>query len=131
VGSTENLKIRWGKHKCNYRVWLNSKGQSYTIYPYFKKFGIENFKCEIIKEYVVCDNNGKNAWEQLWINKLKCVNKNFPLKMLLRKQYQQNFMKTYKRDKSNVVCECGETVRKYHLKKHRTRKLHKANMEKL
>lgn len=36
---------------------------------------LSNATYDIIKEYEICDRNHLYAYEQLWINKLKCVNK--------------------------------------------------------
>ena len=81
VGSTFNeLRHRWQSHKSDYKKYLNG-GRECAIYPYFEQYGIENFKMIKIKDYIVYAENKKDhkhlsAYEQLWINKLKCVNKN-------------------------------------------------------
>lgn len=69
VGSTmsRELKHRWKSHK-------NRKNGT-SIQPYFEEFGIENFRIIKIKEYKVVDNKHLRAYEQLWMNKLQCVNK--------------------------------------------------------
>ena len=80
VGSTFNkLRHRWATHKCMFKRWLEGKGRCVSIYPYYKQYGIENFKLIKIKDYRVCAEHKKDrrhldVYEQLWINKLNCVN---------------------------------------------------------
>ena len=81
IGSTYNqLRHRWQKHKSNYKEYLEGKHGCISIYPYFEKFGIENFKIMRIKDYECyrgnkSDSKHLQAYEQLWINKTRCVNK--------------------------------------------------------
>jgi len=88
VGSTfDILRNRFRKHKND----LNT-----SISSYFEEFGAENFKIILIKEYEVFDKKHLLAYEQLWINKLKSINKNQTFKPL-KKQFEQlrlsNFQK--------------------------------------
>lgn len=95
VGSTFNqLKQRWKKHKIHYE-----EKQPVSLYKYFDEYGIENFTMKLIKSYNVCREHNKDrkhleAYELLWINKLKgCCNKILPFNPLpkLSKQiYYQN-----------------------------------------
>jgi hypothetical protein len=83
IGSTFNsLRQRWQIHKGCFKRYLEGKDkQPITIYPYFEKYGIENFKILKIKKYScyranMTDHRHLQAYEQLWINKTKnCVNK--------------------------------------------------------
>ena len=82
IGSTfGEPRKRWQDHKQKYYKWLVGKGSEFSIYPYFKKHGIENFKLIKIKSYECVRVNSKDfkhlhALEQLWINKTKnTVNK--------------------------------------------------------
>jgi ribosomal protein S27AE len=116
VGSTFNeLKQRWQSHKKKYNHWLktpNMKGVC-SIYHYFKKYGIENFKILLIKEYQVFSETKKdrkclNVYETLWINKLKCVNIYSPFsikhinKLIRRDYHKRNYQenKEKKKEKS-------------------------------
>lgn len=75
IGSTLNkdIKYRWRDHKRNYK---NELYQNISIYEYFDKFGIENFKIILIKKYDVCDRKHLTMYEQLAINNHKnCINK--------------------------------------------------------
>lgn len=59
VGSTFNtLNKRFGQHKSQLLRGLDSR----------------EYKIILIKEYKVIDKNHLEAYEQLWINKLKCIN---------------------------------------------------------
>jgi peptidyl-prolyl cis-trans isomerase-like 4 len=103
VGSTLNrLNDRWHKHKSHYNLHLKGKNKKIAIYPYFKEYGIENFKIILIKEYEVIDRQHLEAYEQLWINKLKTINKKcaFGFKRLQRKKYREtNKNEIRKKDK--------------------------------
>ena len=78
VGSTyQSIKERWSHHMDIYTKKYTKK---ITIYPYFWDLGVENFEIEKIKDYLVYREDQKDrkhlsVYEQLWINKLKCVNK--------------------------------------------------------
>ena len=81
IGSTYNiLDVRFEKHKTQYNKYLKDNKKEYGIFPYFKESDVENFEIIKIKDYLVYRQDEKdhkhiNDYEQLWINKLKCVNK--------------------------------------------------------
>lgn len=98
IGSTFNsLRNRWQCHKSFYKEYLKG-GKLCMIYPYFEKYGIENFKIIKVKEYECyranrADSKHLQAYEQLWINKTKgCVNKSNPFRInkLSKKQYRED-----------------------------------------
>ena len=91
VGSTFNdIRHRWNKHKEGHKY---SKYKC-SISPYFDRFGIENFRCILIKEYAVVDRPHLVTKEQIWINRLRPVNINNSLRFLYKaevdKVYRQN-----------------------------------------
>lgn len=95
VGSTFEKRIsdRWSSHKGGFKKYLNNKGSCVSIYPYFKQYGIENFKIILINKYKCCDRKHLQAYEQLWMNKLRCINKVKafqPLYKLRDKQYYED-----------------------------------------
>lgn len=94
VGSTNNtLRQRWQEHK---RHFTNEKSRKLSIHEYFERYGIDNFKIILIKEYEVIDRKHLEAYEQLWISKLKAINKQ---NLLLPKFIRLEEMK--KRNKSD------------------------------
>ena len=102
VGSTFNqVRHRWQQHKQDFK----RDSRNCSIYEYFEKYGIENFNIQLIKKYQVYsehrkDNKHLRVYEQLWINKLKCVNQQNALtfdfmeriqkKQYLKQYYEQN-----------------------------------------
>lgn len=75
VGSTLNsLRNRWSTHK-------NIKQNKTSLNPFLLKYGIDNFKIVLIKEYLVVDRKHLASKEQLWINKIKCINVKDALKL--------------------------------------------------
>ena len=133
IGSTFNeLKYRWRGHKRDYKY----KKGGFSIHEYFEKYGIENFTMKLLKSYDVYrehnkDNKHLQAYEQLWINKLKCVNKQCafqPLHKERKKQYAREYFKEWFKNNKNkikekrkekITCECGSIVLKFGLTKHK------------
>jgi hypothetical protein len=79
VGSTYvNITKRWISHKskfrCEVRDGASETNFTVSIYPYFYKHGIDAFDIALIKAYDVIDVKHLRAYEQLWINKIPCVN---------------------------------------------------------
>jgi len=82
IGSTFNKPSkRWSEHKQAYNKWIKDQTKTcFSIYPYFRDIGVDNFKLIKIKDYQVyradrLDRKHLLVYEQLWINKTKCVNK--------------------------------------------------------
>ena len=97
VGSTfQPISKRWQDHKDGFKQYLNEKFREIAIFPYFKKYGIENFKILLIKEYDVSDKKHLLSYEQLWMNKIKCVNRQATFTIpFLQKIKQKGIMKDY------------------------------------
>jgi hypothetical protein len=113
IGSTFNqLKQRWQQHKNQFR----GGKINVSIYPYFDKYGLENFKCLKIKEYLVyrehqTDSKHLHVYEQLWIAKTgkKCINKNNAINIqwvanknfnILNKEYNKE---RYEKNKQEIL----------------------------
>lgn len=87
IGSTINtIRDRWRNHKK-----LDSKC---IISKYIQKFGEDQFKIILIKEYQVVDRTHLEAYEQLWINKIKCINSQSAFK--IHKFYYLHNLQKYK-----------------------------------
>ena len=97
VGSTFNqLRHRWQGHKKDYKKWINGKCNKCSIFEKFKLLGIENFKIILIKEYLVYREHKKDrkhllSKEQLWINKLKCINSNCSFNPIPKKEREKQY----------------------------------------
>jgi len=122
VGSTFNtLRDRWRGHKNDYKCDKNV-----SIYPYFKEFGIENFKIILIKEYEVVDRLHLESKEQIWINKLNCCNKGNPLNLLKKEKIKE---KKEEYTSQNYTCElCNKDMRLDSKTKHNKTKKHLDNI---
>jgi hypothetical protein len=150
IGSTSNtLRDRFYHHKYSFKTWLNTKDnkKKLSIYPYFERFGIENFKIFLIKEYKICDIKHLHMYETLWMNKIKNINKIKAFQPLSKEQnrqtdiiYRENnkdkkakYDKEYReknkdklkeRLKEMITCECGKTLTKNKLSRHKQSKKH-------
>ena len=123
IGSTFNLlRQRWQEHKRKYKSYLEGEGRCVTIFPYFTKYGIENFKILKIKEYKCCRNDIRDAkhlhvFEQLWINKTKgCINKNsaFRIAKLYNKEYNKNNIEKKKEHYQNNKQRIKERIKEHY-----------------
>jgi hypothetical protein len=113
VGSTFNqLRHRFTQHKIVFRKWTKDKTNAMiSIFPYFNQYGIENFRMILIKEYIVCAEHNKDSRhlkskEQIWINKLKCVNKiaSFGIWCVVKKSVS----KMYRITNKEIISEKGK-----------------------
>ncbi|DBA05248.1 TPA: hypothetical protein N0F65_007410 [Lagenidium giganteum] len=94
VGSTFNtVRDRFHAHKGDYKSWLKGKHSEIAIYPFFKQ------------EYEVVDRTHLEAYEQLWISKLTCVNKTNPIRIAKLSQ------KSYYEENEETIKEKGKTYR--------------------
>jgi hypothetical protein len=108
IGSTLNtLRDRWMSHKYG----LKNKNNKVSIYKTFEKYGIENFKIFLIKEYEVVDRKHLQMYEQLWINKIKNINLNSSFQ-ILNKERQKLY---YKNNKDDINIKRSEYNKNYKL----------------
>lgn len=125
VGSTFNtLRDRFKCHKQDYNKLLagkKGKRQGWvSAYTLFDKYKFENCKIVLIKEYEVCDRRHLEAYEQLWINKLKPINKNsiLDIKRIYRINYYKKHKekirdngKKYREENKEIISERRKTYR--------------------
>lgn len=132
VGSTFNtLRQRWQCHKKSYTKWMkeDKKRGKCSIYPYFEQYGIEDFKILLIKEYQCVSETNKDhlhlsTYEQLWINKITCVNIYNPLKKpkwLVKKitKLYRDEHKVERNDKQKLYAKSHKEEKKIYDKKYR------------
>lgn len=120
VGSTfDELRNRFRYH--------NSDSNT-SIAKYFEKFGKKNFKIILIKEYEVIDRPHLEAYEQLWINKLKSINiqNTFrPLnKQITKIKMKENYIKNKDKNQEKINCECGGKYIFQHKSRHQKSQIH-------
>ncbi|DAZ92972.1 TPA: hypothetical protein N0F65_006293 [Lagenidium giganteum] len=107
IGSTINeLRVRWQEHKNGYKKYKNGLHRKMTIHPLFDQYGVDNFKIMLIEKLL--------SKEQLWINKLRCVNTAFAY----------NPMRGGKGAGMTVMCECGGRFAHSKKKRHERSKKH-------
>ena len=119
IGSTfSTLNERWRGHKKQYNQWLKKNINRFSIYDSFKKYGFHNHKIILIKEYL-CYREHKQDFkhlhskEQLWINKMNCINESCAFNPIPLKLYQRLYNKQYKLNNKEKIKEYDK---KYRLK---------------
>lgn len=90
IGSTFNrLSDRLRQHKQKYKC---KREENVAVYDLFDQYGVDNCLIVLIKTYEVLDRCHLHVYEQLWINKLKSVNKNNPMgRIISKKQYKKQY----------------------------------------
>ncbi len=104
IGSSMNnqVRYRWRDHKADYQKYLsNPNNNRANIYSYFKEYGIENFKIIKLKDINVIDRAHLKAYEQLYINKYKPVNKVNPFNILVN-ETRKEYLKKYREENKEV-----------------------------
>lgn len=85
IGSTTlSLEARLSRHIYNKARCIISK--------YITEYGIDNFEIVLIKSYDVEDGKHLRAYEQLWMNRVKCINKNNAINL---SKINKNVIKNY------------------------------------
>lgn len=96
VGSTMKcIHERFNGHIIGFSCYKDN--YTTTLKPYFEKYGVNKFKVSLIKQYEVVDRKQLLAWEQLWINKLKCINKASPIPFLLKRHRRKIYNRKYRK----------------------------------
>jgi len=111
IGSTfDDLAQRFKNHKYNYKLWKDGKNNNCGSFDLFDKYGVDNCKALLIKEYDVVDRKHLQMYEQLWINRLCNVNERdaFCIKKLyMKKWYEENkeHKKKYREEHKEEIAE--------------------------
>ena len=108
IGSTfQTLEERFGKNNTSLKPYLVKHGYNRTsLYEYFTKYGFDNFTIELIKEYDVVDKHHLLAYEQLYINNHKCINKCQTVNWFLRSRCEHGRHEYYCIDCLPYLPEC-------------------------
>lgn len=99
--TTSNLCTRFNMHKAAYKHWLKDESRpESSLYKYFKQYGIEEFKIELISKIDCKTHQELLTLERYYIdNNEFVINKNKPIrsvdelkeiKRLISKQYYVN-----------------------------------------
>jgi hypothetical protein len=138
IGSTfQDLAQRFKRHKNHYKDWKKGVFCNIAVFELFEKYGVDKCKMMLIKEYEVFDRLELEAREQLWINKLKPINKinAFNIEWVYRKHYNsknKEKIKEYYELNKDKIKERGKIYRekkKDEIKK-REKEYRKNNIEK-
>ena len=106
VGSTmKSIEVRWKHHKYDYMKWVQSDftKTSVSIFPYLEKYGVASFDCILLKAYQVMDRKHLQAYEQLWINKIKPINQNCAFNPIYKECRKRQSLTYYNNNKELVA----------------------------
>jgi tRNA nucleotidyltransferase/poly(A) polymerase len=116
VGSTRaDLRIRMFEHRRKYRAWKKGKNDKRSVFELFEKYGVENCRMVLIKEYDVVDKRHLEVYETLWMKKLRAINKLEPCGGLLKKEHQKQYGKQYREANLEMIGEKKKQYRKANL----------------
>ena len=128
VGSTFNTtRNRFSQHKGDYTKWKNNRHDKSKSFDIFEKYGVENCRMILIKEYDVVDREHLEIYETLWIYKLKSINNHIPfgIKKLWSKQYyKDNKDQISIKKNQKLKCTCGGSYTKTNKSTHMKTKKH-------
>ena len=120
IGSTcETLNIRLSKHKANYKRYINNKHHYFSACDILK---YDSCKIELLEEFKAIDKNDLNKKERIYIESIKCINKNVPCRT--QKEYYRDHIELFK----NYYKDNQESIKEYQKKQYL---LTKEKLEKL
>ena len=130
VGSTFNTtRDRFKQHKSDYKRWKEGNCPNISVFKLFEKYGIDNCKMVLIKQYDIIDRKHLEVYETLWILKLRlnCVNKLQPfcIKKLKNSLYYQKNKKQIQKYKQQYYQENKEQLQQ------RSQQYYQNNKEKI
>ena len=141
IGSTVKkfLCERMAMHRHRYKEWkLGNYKNNFTSFRLFDDYGVEN--CSIILlESCPCNSKDElHAREAFYIKSMDCVNKVIPNRS--KKEYYEDNKESinkkkcqYRKENSEslkesasqkIVCECGRSVSRRHIARHKTTPVH-------
>ena len=116
--TTSNLSSRFNMHKASYKHWLKDETRPQSsLYKYFKEFGVENFKIELVSKIDCTSHKELLTMERFHTdNNEFVINQNTPIRTAeeMREIKRLNSKKYYKENRVKHI----EVVKKrYHEKK--------------
>ena len=142
IGSTTQLLCnRMKKHRESYTY--DMKKSHLKIYQAFSKHGMQNFYIELLEKYPCSSKEELLAREGYWIrNEKPSLNTNIAGRTDAeyakdnkercdenkRRYYEKNKELIYQRNNERIQCECGCTVTKMNMQRHKATEKHKKKM---
>lgn len=114
IGSTNNIKSRMVKHKSKVKL---CQPNHCKLYKTILEDGWDNYECEVLKEFPEDEvNTEMRISEQDYINELKPT---LNTRAALLTEAQRLAAK-HDSPETNIVCECGSTITRSHISRHRS-----------
>ena len=121
IGSSKNVEVRLAKHK-----WLcqSPTPPARLLYKELLADGVEQYTMEILETMDCYDSRRLKEREQHYITTLRpCLN---VIAAYLTEDEKREYRRqlSVKRNKTMILCECGEKVRKQHRARHKKCRRH-------
>ena len=129
IGHTtkQYLSQRLAKHVNQYHYWLNNQetqGRT-TSYSIFEQ--CNDYQIILVENYPCNDVNEARSRERYYIENNECINKNIPGRTNVERcatRYANKKEIISDSNKQKIQCECGATVRKVDITRHRRSQKH-------
>ena len=122
IGSSKNIKGRQYKHKSKSNPEFPTTCKLYQV---IQQDGWDNYELEILEEYDQYDSCTIKHKEQIYISDMKPTLNTRAAYLTAEEKQEANRLASAKKNKINVKCECGCTVRKAHIARHKKTMKHK------
>jgi predicted GIY-YIG superfamily endonuclease len=141
IGSTTNLQRRKWEHSSVYKT----KKRYYTSFILFEEYGIDSIVYNILETIENQTNLYIRDREKYWINQYPTsVNNNSPLRTeeehktqiaffneKQKEDYQEKKEEILKKLSELIICDCGDSITRSSMSRHKQRNIHKNKMNKL
>ena len=106
-GSTvQSLCRRMASHRGSYKAWCSGKAKPYSIFPYFKQYGIEQFHIELVQDFS-CDNEQQLlTQENVYIRGFECCNKHWAIRT--PEEVKQQRKQRYQDNKETIIAKAKQ-----------------------
>ena len=122
IGSSKNIQARQYKHKSKSNPNLPATCKLYKV---IQEDGWDNYEFEVLQEFTEYDSCTIKHQEQICINDLKPTLNTRAAYLTLEEKREANRLAAVKKNKISMVCECGCSVRRAHIARHRKTFKHK------